>query len=241
MPNAAARLSPDARDAHLPLLRGGRWFRCAAPALQAALLDAAIVRRLAGGERLFARGDAADGLYCVLDGALRVSGVAESGKEALLLFLEPPAWFGEIALFDGGPRTHDAWAVDACTLLQVPQAALNALLRAHPEYWRDLGLLLADKLRLAFVALEGMTLMPAPMRLAQRLAMIAEGYGEGGAAGRPLIRIPQDQLALMVALSRQTTNQILRDLAAQGILRLQRGGIEIVDLAALRACAGAPA
>jgi CRP-like cAMP-binding protein len=228
---------PDEIHPYLPLLLSGRWFGQCTPALRDALLVPARLRRLDGGERLFARGDAADGLYCVLEGALRVSGIAHGGKEALLLFLEPPAWFGEIALFDDGPRTHDAWAVDACTLLHVPQGALRALLCANPACWRELGLLLADKLRLAFVALEAMALMPAPARLAQRLAMIAEGYGEGGPAGRPLIRIPQEQLAQMVSLSRQTTNQILRDLAAQGLLRLQRGGIEIVDPDALRACA----
>ena len=224
-------------QACVPLLQQGRWFAAVSPEFREALLHAAKIRHLAGGERLFARGDAADGVYCVIEGALRISGLAASGKEALLMFLEPPNWFGEIALFDGGLRTHDAWAVDACSLLQIPQTALTKILQHHPDYWRELGLLLAEKLRLAFVALESLALMPAPQRLAQRLLMIAEGYGTS--QGRALIRLPQDQLAAMVSLSRQTTNQILRDLAAQGVVRLQRGGIEIVDLAALRACATA--
>ncbi|WP_153565769.1 helix-turn-helix domain-containing protein, partial [Pseudomonas aeruginosa] len=47
--------------------------------------------------------------------------------------------------------------------------------------------------------------------------------------------LPQEQLALMLSLSRQTTNQILKDLEAQGILQLSYGGIEILDLAGLRA------
>lgn len=212
----------------------GRWFARVSPGLQDFLLGAARLRRLTAGERLFARGDAADGLYCVVEGALRVSGTAASGKEALLLYLEPPNWFGEIAIFDGGPRTHDAWAADACTVLHVPQAALYALLDAQPRYWRELALLLADKLRLTFVALEAMALMPAPERLRQRLAMIIDGYGAGRpGAPAPLIRIPQEELAQMVALSRQTTNQILKELEAQGVLRLRRGGIEVLDAAAL--------
>ncbi|THF62311.1 Crp/Fnr family transcriptional regulator [Pseudothauera nasutitermitis] len=220
-------------DAWHARVAGGRWFSRISPELQGFLLGAARTRRLAAGQRLFARGDPADGLYCVVDGALRVSGIAESGKEALLVYLEPPNWFGEIALFDGGPRTHDAWAVDACTLLHVPRAALQGLLDEHPRHWRELALLLADKLRLTFVALEALALMPAPQRVRQRLAMIADGYGEG----RPgtLIRIPQEELAQMVALSRQTTNQILKELAAQGAVRLHRGGIEVLDPAALRA------
>lgn len=220
--------TPPCRDR----IANGRWFSRVSPELQRFLLDNARLRQLAAGECLFARGSEADGLYCVVEGALRVSGTAESGKEALLVYLEPPNWFGEIALFDGGPRTHDAWALHACALLHVPQQALHALLEAQPRHWRELALLLTDKLRLTFVALEAMALMPAPQRLRQRLAMIADGYGEGRAG--TLLRIPQEELAQMVALSRQTTNQILKELEAQGTLRLHRGGIEVIDPAALR-------
>lgn len=225
---------------YLPLLQGGRWFRAISPALQQALLAAAAVRRLAAGERLFSRGDAADGLYCVVAGAIRASGSAASGKEALLTYLEPPDWFGEIALIDGGCRTHDAWAGDASTLLHVPAAALDALLRAHPDYWRDIAALVADKLRLAFIALEDLALMPGPQRLARRLLMIAEGYGNHAGDSPRRLRIAQEDLAAMVSLSRQTTNQILKDLEALGALRLHRGGIDLLDAGLLRQRADSP-
>lgn len=219
----------------LAVLECGHWFAGISLRLRQFLLDAAVLRSIAAGERLFSRGDAPDGLYCVIEGTLKVSGTGESGKEALLVVLEPPNWFGEIALFDGGQRTHDAVAVAPACLLHVPQTALLRLLENEPGHWRELALLLADKLRLAFIALEAMTLLPAPRRLAQRLGMIAEGYGSARGAERSLLRIPQEQLAQMLALSRQSVNQILKEFEAKGILRLHRGGIEIVDLAALRA------
>lgn len=219
----------------IAVLESGHWFGCISSRLREFLLEAAVLRPIAAGERLFSRGDAPDGLYCVLEGALRVSGTGASGKEALLVVLEPPTWFGEIALFDGGKRTHDAIADAPGRLLHIPQSVLLELLAKEPSHWRDLALLLADKLRLAFIALEAMTLLPGHRRLAQRLTMIAEGYGTARGAERSLIRIPQEQLAQMVSLSRQSVNQILKEFEAQGILRLHRGGIEIVDLAALRA------
>lgn len=225
---------------YLPLLQGGRWFRAISPELQQALLGAAAVRRLAAGERLFSRGDAADGIYCVVAGAIRASGSAASGKEALLTYLEPPDWFGEIALIDGGCRTHDAWAGDVSTLLHVPAATLDTLLRAHPGYWRDIAAMVADKLRLAFIALEDLALMPGPQRLARRLLMIAEGYGNHVGDSPRRLRIAQEELAAMVSLSRQTTNQILKDLEAQGALRLHRGGIELLDANLLRQRADSP-
>ena len=136
------------------------------------------MRRLAAGQRLFQRGDPPCGLYAVLEGAVRIGAVSEQGKEALLSLVEAPHWFGEICLFDGQPRTHDAYGVGPCTLLHVPQAALLKLLDEHPDYWRHLALLMSHKLRLTFINLEQLSLLPAPARLAHRLLMIAEGYGE---------------------------------------------------------------
>lgn len=213
-------------------LLSGHWFNALPASLQEALLGAAQVRRLEAGQCLFSRGDQPCGLYAVVEGAIRIGAVSASGKEALLTLVEPPYWFGEISLFDGQPRTHDAFAEGSATLLQVPQAALLSLLEREPRHWRDFALLMSQKLRLAFIALEEISLLPAAPRLARRLLMIAENYGEGGP--RRVIHLAQEQLALMLAISRQTTNQILKELQAQGILRLTYGEIEILDLDRLR-------
>lgn len=220
---------------YLPLLRTGQWFSHLPQPLQDELLDHAQVRRLQSGERLFHRGDQPCGLYAVVEGAMRVGAVSVNGKEALLTLVEPPYWFGEISLFDGQPRTHDAFAEGPTVLLHVAQSALNAMLQRQPAYWRDFALLMSQKLRLAFIALEQISLLPATPRLAQRLLMIADNYGEGDP--RRVLHLAQEQLALMLAISRQTTNQILKELQAQGIVRLTYGEIEIVDLERLQAVA----
>lgn len=217
-----------------PLILSGRWFQEIPEELGARLLDAAVVRRLSSGQRLFSRGDQPCGLYCVVEGTIRISGVSESGKEALLMLMEPPHWFGEISLMDGQPRTHDAIAEGATRVLQVPQAALKTLLAQEPRYWRDFALLMSNKLRLMFIALEALSLLPAPARLARRLLMIAEGYGNLREGPRRVIDVSQEQLALMLAISRQTTNQILKQLEARGAVRLTYGKIEILSLEKLQ-------
>ncbi|SFD52952.1 Crp/Fnr family transcriptional regulator [Paracidovorax konjaci] len=237
MPTTPTTVAAD----HLATLSSGRWFATLPADLAGALAAMAHLRALQAGEALFLRGDAPCGLYAVVRGAIDISGVGglqPQARAALLTRLEPPAWFGEIAVFDRAPRTHDAHAAEPGTLLlQVPQAPLLAWLGAHPGHWHALALLLTDKLRTAFVALEELALLPAPERLARRLVLMAEGYGQWAGEGRSRrsIALSQEQLALMLALSRQTTNQILRDLQARGLLRMHRGGIEILDLAGLRA------
>ena len=217
-----------------PRLLRGQWFSHLPASLQDSLLDAARVRRLSAGQRLFQRGDPPCGLYAVLEGAVRIGAVNEQGKEALLSLVEAPHWFGEICLFDGQARTHDAFGLGPCTLLHIPQIALLALLDEQPVHWRQLALLMSQKLRLTFINLEQLSLMPAPVRLAHRLLMIAEGYGEIDEPRR-VLQLPQEQLASMLSLSRQTTNQILKDLQGQGILNLGYGEIEILNVQRLRA------
>lgn len=95
----------NARTDYRSQLQAGRWFQGLPEALQTHLLALAQPRQLPPGQRLFARGDAPCGLYCVVEGAIRISAVSEHGKEALLILVEPPHWFGEIALFDGQART----------------------------------------------------------------------------------------------------------------------------------------
>lgn len=219
-----------------PRLMRGQWFSHLPVSLQDSLLAAARLRRLTPGQRLFQRGDSPCGLYAVLEGTVRIGAVSEQGKEALLSLVEPPHWFGEIGLFDGQPRTHDAFALGHCTLLHLPQAVLLTILDEQPLHWRQLALLMSQKLRMTFINLEHLSLMPAPARLAHRLLMIAEGYGEIEEPRR-VLQLPQEQLASMLSLSRQTTNQILKELQGQGILNLGYGEIEILDAERLRALA----
>lgn len=224
------RLRP--RD-YRELLRTGRWFAALPDELQTQLLDAAVVREAGAGERVAARGDEPSGLYAVVDGAMRVSGQSDAGREVLHMVVEPPSWFGELSVIDGLPRTQDVTADVASALLHVPQRALDAILAAEPRYWQHVALLMAHRLRLAMLALEDVAQVPPRVRLARRLAMLIEGYGDH-THPRRTVELRQDQLAMMLNVSRQTANQLLKELEALGLVKLSYGEIEILDAAALR-------
>ncbi|WP_321945996.1 Crp/Fnr family transcriptional regulator [Paraburkholderia sp. J10-1] len=238
MPSRSTPPTTASSPSAVAALERSAWFRGAPAPLRDALRAAGRVRTLQAGERLFMRGDPDDGIYCVLEGAVRVGAASVAGREALLAVVGPAHWFGEITLFDGGARTHDAYAERDATLFHVPRAALVALLDATPAYWHAFGLLLAQKLRLAFDAIEESALLGASARVARRLLLLSNEYGEaaaahGAARSRLVINVPQEDLALMLALSRQTVNQILRQFEREGWLALRYGEIEIVDAAGL--------
>ncbi|KXU83270.1 Crp/Fnr family transcriptional regulator [Paraburkholderia monticola] len=210
------------------------WFRSLPVELRDDLVSRAVLLTIEKGQALYRRGDRFDGLYAVLGGTLAFGSVGLDGKEALLAELGPTAWIGEISLFDGLPRPNDATAVSRTLLLHVPEAALRDLLEATPAYWREFALLMAHRLRVSFENTEAITLLPAAQRVANRLLVIAGGYG-GLNAPQTRIRVSQDSLASMVSLSRQTTNQLLRSLESQGIVSLKFGEIVILDFDRLRA------
>ncbi len=221
-----------------PVVRSGVWFRDIPVALQIQLLDAARVLSVARGASLLRQGDAVDGLYCVVAGCLRVTTTSADGRQAMLAIAEPPQWFGEIALFDGAPVSHDVQASAPTTLLQVPRAQLLALLEATPAHWHALGLLLTHKLRAAFAAIEETTLLTPQQRLARRLLALSDGWGQSPERTRREVRVPQEQLGQMLGLTRQTVNRLLRQLSRDGSLRMGRGTIEIVDIETLRRLSG---
>jgi CRP/FNR family transcriptional regulator, cyclic AMP receptor protein len=217
----------------LPVLQADLWFSQCPAELCAALLRLARPLHLAPGQALFARGQPPAGLCCVLQGALRVGAVQADGGESVLAFIEPGQWFGEISLIDGRPRTHDAVADGATQVLLVPQAPLLGWLQAHPAHWRQIAELACTKLRMLFGVLEDIAHLPLEGRLAKRLWLVAHGYGARSGPPRRLLRLPQEQLALMLGVSRQSTNKALRALEARGLIAQHYGGIELLDLPAL--------
>ena len=125
-----------------PQLESSPWFRDLPGDLRDGLMRHATLLRLGKGEALYRRGDPDAGLYAVVEGALAISTAGVDGKEFLLAVLGPTAWLGEVSLFDGLPRSHDAIAASRSVVLHVPEAALRSLLDATPRYWRDMARLI---------------------------------------------------------------------------------------------------
>ena len=215
------------------LLREGQWFKSIATELQDALLTISSVRQLLAGETLFRRGDPSDGLYCAVAGAIRIKSSNRAGKEAILAQIESPYWFGEIGLFDRLPRSHDAVAETDSHLIFVPMPALEALLQKQPLYWRDFGRLMSQKIRASFACIESMSLLPPKARLARRLLQMSKGYGERIHCRSHTLKIPQEQLAMMMGTSRQTLNHMLQDLSARNIIKVTYRELEILNFDAL--------
>ena len=221
----------------LAVLNSSEWFAALEPAIQQAVLAASHVKVLGTGESVFHRGDPSDGIYCVLSGAVRFGAIAPSGKELIVAVIEAPEWFGEIALFDAGVRTHDAWVDIPSTLLHLPLRHLKGILASDPGAWQHLGRLLVRKLRVALSLLEDMALEPPRVRLARCLINLYEGYGQRKAEPAYRVRVSQERLGMMLSLTRQTVNELLQQMEKESIIKCERGGVRVLDPGLLREAA----
>jgi CRP-like cAMP-binding protein len=155
----------------------GPWFSKLSPVLRQEILDRSTVRRLADGASLASRGAAAQEWCGVARGAVRISTISLSGKQVTLTYAEPGTWFGDIALFDGLPRTHDADAHGPTTLLVVRRPEFRELLARHVELYDALLRLNCRRLRLMFDHFEDLNTRPLRSRLARQLLLLARSYG----------------------------------------------------------------
>lgn len=214
------------------------WFAQLPAALQDALLLAARQRRITPGKLLFAEGDEPCGLYVLLEGAVRMGSVEQQRLAPRLEEVMPPFWFGEISLFDGLPRTLDAYSLVQSIFLQVPQPFIDQWLCEHPEDLRFFALLLSTKLGLPLLRPEKLGSLPDRARVAWRVLLLCEGYGHLSHARR-LVDFAAIEACPALNLPRAALLEILQDFQQRKIIRLGQEQLEVFDLDKLRKAANA--
>lgn len=219
------------------LLAVDPWFSKLPQSLQEKLLSMAAHKSLPAGQTIVRKGRANSGLFCLLQGVVLVMNELEPGKEGVLAHFDPPAWFGEIGLFDGGAHTHTVQTDTPCTLMHIPRSALLALLSAEPQTWHHLSLLLTAKLRVSLFALDELLKLSPEQRVARRLLAKAAGLGTRQSYNAH-IHIRQEQLAQTLGMARSTLNPILRKWCTAQWIQLTYGRITILNLDELKILAG---
>ena len=144
------------------------------------------------------------------------------GQAVTLTYAEPGVWFGDISLFDGLPRTHDADAHGQTTLLCVRRPDFKELLALHVELYDALLRLNCRRLRLMFDHFEDLNTRPLQARLAKQIILLAKSYGiKQGEELRIGLELAQEDLAQLLGASRQRVNQELKGFEREGAVRVE--------------------
>jgi CRP-like cAMP-binding protein len=142
----------------------------------------------------------------------------------------PSESFGELSVFDPGPRTSTATAINDVCVVPVDGAVLRPWIATRPEVADRLLRVLARRLRRTDDTLSDLILTDVPGRLAKQLLGLAQRFGvqEDGAI-RVTHGLTQEELAHLVGSSRETVNKALSDFSQRGWIRLERKGIVIAE------------
>lgn len=223
------------QDAKAAVIRKCFLFSASDAESVARIAAASSIVKYASGEMVFATGDPADGLRIVLSGLVRVWIANEEGKELTLSLLEPGDPFGEIALFDGLPRTANATEIEGGECLYLPKSFVDGMLEKDSAFGRHIVLLLCEILRRNTDVLGGFAFRGLDARLARVLSDLAITHGVEGPGGLRLSRkFSQTDLGQMLGVTREAVNKRLTSLVLDGLVRLTEGHIIITDLDRLR-------
>jgi len=169
--------------------------------------------RIAAGKILFRAGASDDGCYRVEDGLLKVTMVSTSGAERILAFLGRGAIVGELSILDGLPRSATVVAVREATLSFLSRTEFEAFAEEHPEVYKSLVKLLAQRLRDADKVVAASSFLSLKGRVARTMLALAEHFGQEVGLGRIVIRqkIGQNDLAAMADIARENVTRVLND------------------------------
>ena len=182
------------------------------------------------GTTIFDEGEPGDRLYIIISGKVKLARHAPDGRENLLTIMGPSDMFGELSIFDPGPRTSAAVCVTEMTAATMDSQMLHDWISAHPEISEQLLRVLARRLRRTNNTLADLIFTDVPGRVAKALLQLANRFGvqEGGAL-RVHHDLTQEEIAQLVGASRETVNKALAEFAHRGWIRLEGKSVLISD------------
>ena len=187
--------------------------------------------KIAKGSILFKEGDDGEHLYVIIDGKLKLGTSSGDGRENLLSILGPGEMFGELSLFDPGPRTSTATAVTDAKLLSLSHEKVIPWLKQNPEVSLQLLTRLSQRLRRTNEAVGDLVFSDVPGRVAKALIDLGDRFGKTTPEGLLVNHdLTQEELAQLVGASRETVNKALADFAGRGWLKLDGRSVLITDV-----------
>lgn len=199
-------------------------------------LTAAVLqeRRFPAGHTLFREGESGDALYILQSGLVKLAKVDLAGHEKTLALLQPPEFFGEMALVGSATRsaTAETLADTVCWLLF--RDDFIRLLETFPALSLNLTQTLAERLRGMDDEAQILSYKDAQGRVAWVLLKLHEsGVAEPADTGEPLVRLTHQELASLAGTSRETVTRALRALEGEKVISTRTREILLTDVEGL--------
>lgn len=189
----------------------------------------AVCRTYEAGEAVFWEGEPCVGMYIVETGWLKVSKLAQTGREQVLHFISPGETFNALSVFTGTPNPATVVALEPCTVWLVYRERMLALLETQPKMARQVIEDLAGRVLHMMRLVEDISLRSVEARLAR---FLLEQEAHGVVKRRKWAT--QAEMAARLGTVPDVMNRALRKLGEEGLIEVSRYEIRLVDVDGLK-------
>jgi CRP-like cAMP-binding protein len=208
------------------------WLASCHSDIRARLRGIAVLKTFAPGAYLYHAGDKSNGVFGIVSGALDSLIPRTDGEEMIVHRAAGGFWIGDLAFYSGQVRLISLRAASALTAVQLPQRRLNRLTRDQPALIADFYRLTYENMATTLALLGNLATPGAENRVARRL--LIQQQAEPG----EWIKLGQESLAELVALSVQSVRRALHTFEERGLIELGYRKMRIVDVSGLAAFCG---
>ncbi|MDY6917567.1 MAG: Crp/Fnr family transcriptional regulator [Chloroflexota bacterium] len=179
------------------------------------------------GDLILVEGQAADVMYFVGSGVVKLFKTSADGKEQILALVRPGESINDVSVFDGGPNIASAQAMGPVVLYGIGKDDLDGVMREHPQVALNANSALAGQVRRLAALVEDLSFR----HVTERVAKILLEYAGNGTSPQP--RLTQQEMAAMAGTVREVVGRALKALEDEGMIRIDRHRIAITDRRAL--------
>lgn len=208
------------------------WLQSLSESERQRAVDALVVSEVPVGEFICRIGRPVTFWFGLVDGLLKMSNDESQGPVITFTGVAPGGWFGEGTVLKHEQYRYNIQALRKSHVAGLPVEMFDWLLDHSLGFNRFVMLQLNERLGQFIAAREIDRLNNPDLRVARNLAALFHPLLSPNVGG--ILRITQQELAYLVGLSRQRVNEALSTLSAKGWIRVEYGGVRVLDLQALR-------
>ncbi|GIZ51838.1 Crp/Fnr family transcriptional regulator [Noviherbaspirillum aridicola] len=214
------------------VLRESIWARGLTPEQMARVEADTVEQFVPKGGYVCHKGEKVDAWIGVVDGLVKMANISAEGKTVTFTGLSAGGWFGEGTILKNELRKYDVTALRDSRIARMPVRTFNWLLDNSLPFTRFLLMQLNERLGQFIGMVEFDRMLDVDARVARCLAAMFNSHLYPGAD--TLLQISQEEIGYLSGASRQRANQALQVLEREGLLKVDYGGIQILDLDGLR-------
>lgn len=188
---------------------------------------------LSKGETIFKEGQRLSGIYCVRNGASKLSKVTASGRDQIVKIAKKGEILGQRSVVCDESANLSATALDDMEVCFIPKSSIKDRIEDNPEFVKRLLVNMASELRIADDMIVDLSQKTVKQRLAQSLLYLKEQFGEDKDTGNLALNLSRDDLAAAIGTATESCIRLLSEFKKKGYITTKGKAIKIENLSEL--------